>query len=38
MAAMEEELCRLPTKKEQKAYIKQVYHEIKEEYTPSPNA
>ncbi len=34
MAEMEEELCRLPTKKAQKAYIKQVYHEIKEEYTP----
>lgn len=25
MAAMEEELCRLPTKKAQKAYIRQVY-------------
>lgn len=34
MADMEEELCRLPTKKAQKAYIKQVYHEIKDEYTP----
>ena len=34
MAVMEEELCRLPTKKAQKAYIKQVYHEIKDEYTP----
>ncbi len=34
MAEMEEELCRLPTKKAQKAYIKQVYNEIKEEYTP----
>ncbi len=34
MAEMEEELCRLPTKKAQKAYIRQVYHEIKEEYTP----
>ena len=34
MAEMEEELLRLPTKKAQKAYIKQVYHEIKEEYTP----
>ncbi|MCM1150565.1 MAG: DUF4294 domain-containing protein [Alistipes sp.] len=34
MADMEAELLRLPTKKEQKAYIKQVYHEIKEEYTP----
>lgn len=34
MAAMEEELCRLPTTKEQKAYIKEVYHAIKAEYTP----
>lgn len=34
MASMEEELCRLPDKKSQKAYIKQVYNEIKEEYTP----
>lgn len=34
MADMEEELLRLPTKKEQKAYIKKVYHEIKDEYTP----
>ena len=34
MAEMEDELCRLPTKKEQKAYIKQVYNENKEEYTP----
>lgn len=34
MAGMEEELLRLPTKKAQKAYIKQVYHEIKDEYTP----
>ena len=34
MAEMEEELCRLPTKKEQKEYIKQVYDQIKEEYTP----
>ena len=33
-AAMEEELCRLPTKKAQKAYIRQVYNQIKEEYTP----
>ena len=31
---MEEELCRLPTKKAQKEYIKQIYHEIKDEYTP----
>lgn len=34
MAEMEEELCRLPTKKAQKAYIREVYHQIKEEYTP----
>ena len=34
MATMEEELTRLPTKKAQKEYIKQVYHEIKDEYTP----
>lgn len=34
MVAMEEELCRLPTKKAQKAYIRQVYNQIKEEYTP----
>ena len=34
MAAMEEELCRRPTKKAQKAYIRQVYNQIKEEYTP----
>lgn len=34
MAEMEDELCRLPTEKAQKAYIKQVYDEIKEEYTP----
>ena len=34
MAAMEEELCRLPTKKAQKAYIRQVYDQFKEEYTP----
>lgn len=34
MAEMEEELCRLPTKKEQKAYVKQVYRDIKAEYTP----
>lgn len=34
MAEMEEELCRLPTKKAQRAYIKEVYREIKEEYTP----
>lgn len=34
MADMEEELCRLPTRSAQKQYIKGVYHEIKEEYTP----
>ena len=34
MAEMEEELCRLPTKKAQKEYIKGVYQQIKEEYTP----
>lgn len=34
MAAMEVELRRLPTKKAQKAYIKTIYKEIKEEYTP----
>ncbi|WP_418981680.1 DUF4294 domain-containing protein [Alistipes sp.] len=34
MEEMEEELRRLPTKKAQRAYIKQVYHQIKEEYTP----
>ena len=34
MATMEEELCRLPTKKEQRAYIRKIYHEIKDEYTP----
>lgn len=34
MADMEEELCRLPTKKAQKQYIKGIYQEIKEEYTP----
>ena len=34
MAEMEEELCRLPTKKAQKAYIKEVFNQIKEEYTP----
>ena len=35
MADMEEELCRLPTKKAQKEYIRKIYHEIKEEYTPA---
>lgn len=34
MADMEAELQRLPTRKAQKAYIKKVYDEIKEEYTP----
>ena len=34
MAEMEEELLRLPTKKEQRAYIKGIYRQIKEEYTP----
>lgn len=34
MAEMEEVLLGLPTKKEQKVYIKQVYNQIKEEYTP----
>ncbi len=34
MAEMEAKLQRLPTKKAQKAYIKGVYHQIKEEYTP----
>ena len=34
MAGMEAELLRLPTKKAQRAYIKKVYDEIKEEYTP----
>lgn len=34
MAEMEAELARLPNKKAQKAYIKEVYHQIKEEYTP----
>ena len=34
MAEMEDELCRLPTKKAQKAYVKEVYQQIKEEYTP----
>ncbi len=34
MAEMEAELSRLPTKKEQKAYIQSVYDQIKEEYTP----
>lgn len=34
MADMEDELSRLKSRKEQKAYIKRVYDEIREEYTP----
>ena len=34
MASMEDELRRLPTKKAQKEYIKKIYQEIKDEYTP----
>lgn len=34
MAEMEAELQRLPTRKAQKAYIRSVYHQIREEYTP----
>ncbi|MEG0788734.1 MAG: DUF4294 domain-containing protein, partial [Alistipes sp.] len=34
MAHMEENLRNLPTKKAQKAYIKEIYKEIKDEYTP----
>lgn len=34
MAEMEDELCLLPTKRAQKEYIKGIYHQIKEEYTP----
>ncbi|MDE6046616.1 MAG: DUF4294 domain-containing protein [Alistipes sp.] len=34
MSDLEAELLRLPTQKEQKAYIKRVYDEIKAEYTP----
>lgn len=34
MANMEEELCRLPTKKAQKEYVRGVYKQIKQEYTP----
>lgn len=34
MAEMEAELTRLPTKKAQKAYIKTIYKQIEEEYTP----
>lgn len=34
MADMEDELSRLKTRKEQKAYIKRIYAEIKAEYTP----
>ncbi|MFI3278603.1 MAG: DUF4294 domain-containing protein [Rikenellaceae bacterium] len=35
MAAMEEELAALPTKKEQRQYIKGIYREILDEYTPT---
>ena len=34
MADMEQHLLTLPTKKAQKAYIKEAYAQIKEEYTP----
>lgn len=34
MADMEDELSRMKTRKEQKAYIKRIYKEIEEEYTP----
>lgn len=34
MADMEAELSRLPTKKAQKEYVKGVYKQIKDEYTP----
>lgn len=34
MAEMETELSRLPTKKAQREYIRTVYDQIKEEYTP----
>lgn len=34
MAEMEARLAGLPTEKEQKAYIRQLYREIKDEYTP----
>ena len=34
MQAMEEEMCALPTKAEQKEYVKGVEERIKEEYTP----
>ncbi len=34
MAEMEDELAALPTKREQKAFVKTIYDEIKEEYTP----
>ena len=34
MAEMEDELLRLPDRKAQKAYIREVYRQIKEEYTP----
>ncbi len=34
MAGMEEELAALPTEKEQKAYVKEIYKAIVDEYTP----
>ncbi len=34
MREMEGELDKLPTRKEQRQYIRGVYHDIKEEYTP----
>lgn len=34
MAEMEGELLRLPDRKAQKAYIREVYRQIREEYTP----
>jgi len=34
MQSMEDELCRLPTKKAQKEYVKGIEKRIKEEYTP----
>ncbi len=35
MKSMEDELAALPTKKEQRQYIKSIYHEILDEYTPT---
>ncbi len=34
MATMEEELSKLPTKREQKLYVQEIYKELLEEYTP----